>query len=321
MKIRNLSENLMTSPPSFPSGKHLVIITGPTAVGKTSLTIQLAQHFHSEIISADSRQFYKELIIGTAAPTPEELKTIKHHLVGMLSITENYNVYRFEKDVISILEKLFIKNDIVFMVGGSGLYIDAVCNGIDEIPDPDMELRNKLNTTYETLGIQPLRQQLMLLDPESYEKLDIANHKRIIRALEVCIATGKPYSSFLNKKSISRPFNIIKIGLKRERAELYASINKRVDIMIQCGLENEARSLYPFRDLNSLQTVGYRELFDYFDGTYSLTEAIEKIKTNTRRYAKKQMTWFERDEKINWFHPSETEKILAHIKKHTTPTL
>jgi len=311
----------MTSPPSFPSGKHLVIITGPTAVGKTSLTIQLAQHFHSEIISADSRQFYKELIIGTAAPTPEELKTIKHHLVGMLSITENYNVYRFEKDVISILEKLFIKNDIVFMVGGSGLYIDAVCNGIDEIPDPDMELRNKLNTTYETLGIQPLRQQLMLLDPESYEKLDIANHKRIIRALEVCIATGKPYSSFLNKKSISRPFNIIKIGLKRERAELYASINKRVDIMIQCGLENEARSLYPFRDLNSLQTVGYRELFDYFDGTYSLTEAIEKIKTNTRRYAKKQMTWFERDEKINWFHPSETEKILAHIKKHTTPTL
>jgi len=321
LKIQNSSENLMNCPPSFPSGKHLVIITGPTAVGKTSLTIQLAQHFHSEIISADSRQFYKELIIGTAAPTPEELKTVKHHLVGMLPITENYNVYRFEKDVITILEKLFLRNDIVFMVGGSGLYIDAVCNGIDEIPDPDIELRNELNEVYETRGIQPLRQQLMLLDPKSYEKLDIANHKRIIRALEVCIATGKPYSSFLNKKSITRPFNIIKIGLKRERAELYDSINKRVDIMIQCGLENEARSLYPFRHLNSLQTVGYRELFDYFDGTYLLAEAIEKIKTNTRRYAKKQMTWFERDEKISWFHPSETEKILAHIKKHISPTL
>jgi len=308
------------SPPCL-SGKHLIIITGPTAVGKTSVSINLARHFHAEIISADSRQFYKELIIGTAAPTSEELNAVRHHLVGMLSVTENYNVYRFEKDAVGILEKLFATHDIVFMVGGSGLYIDAVCNGIDEIPDPDMELRNELNTTYETLGIQPLRQQLMLLDPESYEKLDIANHKRIIRALEVCIATGKPYSSFLNRKSVTRPFNILKIGLKRERAELYESINKRVDIMIQSGLENEARSLYPFRHLNSMQTVGYRELFDYFDGKYSFPQAIEKIKTNTRRYAKKQMTWFERDQSISWFHPSESEKIFAHIKKHTTPTL
>lgn len=321
MTIQNSSENLMASSLSYPSGKHLIIITGPTAVGKTAVSIQLAWQFHTEIISADSRQFYKELIIGTAAPTPEELKAVRHHLVGMLSVTENYNVYRFEKDAISILEKLFTTQDIVFMVGGSGLYLDAVCNGIDEIPDPDMELRNELNNTYETSGIQPLRQQLMLLDPESYEKLDIANHKRIIRALEVCIATGKPYSSFLNKKSVTRPFNILKIGLKRERAELYESINKRVDIMIQSGLENEARSLYPLRHLNSLQTVGYRELFDYFDGKYTLPQAIEKIKTNTRRYAKKQMTWFERDEKINWFHPSESEKIFAHINKYTASTL
>ncbi len=321
MTIQNSSENLMAGSPPCLSGKHLIIITGPTAVGKTSVSINLARHFHAEIISADSRQFYKELIIGTAAPTSEELNAVRHHLVGMLSVTENYNVYRFEKDAVGILEKLFATHDIVFMVGGSGLYIDAVCNGIDEIPDPDMELRNELNTTYETLGIQPLRQQLMLLDPESYEKLDIANHKRIIRALEVCIATGKPYSSFLNRKSVTRPFNILKIGLKRERAELYESINKRVDIMIQSGLENEARSLYPFRHLNSMQTVGYRELFDYFDGKYSFPQAIEKIKTNTRRYAKKQMTWFERDQSISWFHPSESEKIFAHIKKHTTPTL
>jgi len=321
LTIQNSSENLMAGSPPCLSGKHLIIITGPTAVGKTSVSINLARHFHAEIISADSRQFYKELIIGTAAPTSEELNAVRHHLVGMLSVTENYNVYRFEKDAVGILEKLFATHDIVFMVGGSGLYIDAVCNGIDEIPDPDMELRNELNTTYETLGIQPLRQQLMLLDPESYEKLDIANHKRIIRALEVCIATGKPYSSFLNRKSVTRPFNILKIGLKRERAELYESINKRVDIMIQSGLENEARSLYPFRHLNSMQTVGYRELFDYFDGKYSFPQAIEKIKTNTRRYAKKQMTWFERDQSISWFHPSESEKIFAHIKKHTTPTL
>ena len=321
MTIQNSSENLMAGSLPCLSGKHLVIITGPTAVGKTAVSIELARHFHAEIISADSRQFYKELIIGTAAPTPEELNAVRHHLVGMLSVTENYNVYRFEKDAVGILEKLFTTHDMVFMVGGSGLYIDAVCNGIDEIPDPDMELRNELNATYETLGIQPLRQQLMLLDPESYEKLDIANHKRIIRALEVCIATGKPYSSFLNRKSVTRPFNILKIGLKRERAELYESINKRVDIMIQSGLENEARSLYPFRHLNSLQTVGYRELFDYFDGKYSFPQAIEKIKTNTRRYAKKQMTWFERDQSISWFHPSESEKIFAHIKKHTTPTL
>lgn len=310
----------MKNPSHSPQDKNLIIVTGPTAVGKTSLTIKLAQHFNTDIISADSRQFFRELKIGAAMPGTEELKAAKHHLIGMLSISDYYNVFRFEADVLKILEKLFSEKKTVFMLGGSGLYIDAVCKGIDEIPDPDIEIRDELNKTFENQGIQPLREQLKLLDPEGYEKTDIANHKRIIRALEVCITTGKPYSSFLNKKSVTGPFNIIKIGLKRERDELYGIINQRVDTMIQNGLENEARILFPFKHLNSLQTVGYREFFDYFEGKYSLEEAIEKIKTNTRRYAKKQISWFARDNDIQWFHPSETENILNYITKQSQQT-
>jgi len=307
----------MNNLPPDSDKKYLVVITGPTAVGKTSVAIEIAKHFKTEIISADSRQFYKELIIGTAAPTPEELKTVKHHLVGMLPVTENYNVYQFEKDVISFLEKLFIKNDIVFMVGGSGLYIDAVCNGIDEIPDPAPGLRHELNETFEKKGIEPLRDQLKLLDRETYENIDIANHKRIIRALEVCITTGKPYSAFLNKKNSVRPFNIIKIGLKRERSELNDIINRRVDSMINKGLEKEARDLYVYKDFNSLQTVGYKEFFDFFEGKCTFEKTIEKIKINSRRYAKKQMTWLSRDKNIAWFQPADIQKILDFITKQT----
>ncbi len=307
----------MGDPLPYPDNKHLIIIAGPTGVGKTSLAIKLAQNFRTEIISADSRQFFREMNIGTAKPSPEEVGMVKHHLIDMLSISDNYNVFRFESDVLKILEDLFLTHQIVFMAGGSGLYIDAVCNGIDEIPDPAPELRAELNSTFEKKGILPLRKQLKLLDPEAYEKMDIANHKRIIRALEVCITTGKTYSSFLNKKNSMRPFNIIKIGLERERSELNKIINKRVDAMMANGLEDEARSLYPYRDFNSLQTVGYKELFEYFEEKYSREKAIEKIKTNTRRYAKKQMTWFARDKNILWFHPTETEKILELITKQT----
>jgi len=310
----NISELLPEQPNIFHLNKFLVILLGPTAVGKTALSVKLASHFNSEIISADSRQFYKELVIGTAPPGPEELKTVKHHLIGTLPITEYYNVYRFGQDVSAILEKIFHQYNIAFMVGGSGLYIDAVCKGIDDIPDPDSELRDELNNIFTTSGIQALRDQLKILDPAGYEKIDIANHKRIIRALEVCITTGKPYSSFLKNKVPDRPYNILKIGLRRDREELNHIINKRVDQMIQNGLENEAKMLYPFRHLNSLQTVGYREFFDYFEAKISFEDAIEKIKTNTRRYAKKQMTWFSRDKDISWFHPAEFDSILEFIK-------
>lgn len=296
-----------------PGQKHLIIILGPTAVGKTSLAINLAKHFKSEIVSADSRQFYREITIGTAKPSPEELAQAKHHLIGMLSISDYYNVFRFETEVISLLKNLFSTHHVVIMAGGSGLYIDAICNGIDHIPDTDEDLRNDLNNILLHQGIQPLRDQLKLLDSQAYQNIDLANPMRIIRALEVCLTTGRTYSSFLHNVSPQRPFNIIKVGLKRERKELYDRINHRVDEMIAKGLAEEARSLYQYRDYNSLQTVGYRELFEHFDGNYTMEKAIEKIKTNTRRYAKKQMTWFARDKDIHWFSPEDPESILSFI--------
>jgi len=303
----------MGIPQPFSGQKHLIIILGPTAVGKTSLAIALAQHYHTEIISADSRQFYREMNIGTAKPSPDELEQVTHHLIGMLSISDYYNVFRFETEAMRLLGNLFTAHNIVFMAGGSGLYIDTICHGIDHIPDPDADLRNDLNNILLHQGIQPLRDRLKLLDYEAYQNTDLANPKRIIRALEVCLTTGRTYSSFLNNVSTQRPFNIIKIGLVRERKELYDRINRRVDEMIANGLAEEARSLYQYRDYNSLQTVGYRELFEYFNGSFSLETAIEKIKTNTRRYAKKQMTWFSRDKDIHWFSPEDYENILSFI--------
>jgi tRNA dimethylallyltransferase len=298
----------------FSLPKYLIIITGPTAVGKTSVAIDIAKQYSTEIISADSRQFYKEMKIGTAVPSQNELDEVPHHLIGNLSIHDYYNVFKFESDALSIIDNLFQKKNTAVLVGGSGLYIETICRGIDLIPDADTEVREQLNLTYAQHGIVPLREQLKLLDPLSYETLDIANHKRIIRALEVCIATGHPYSSLLKKQVKKRPFKIIKIGLNRDRAELYEIINSRVDFMIQNGLVDEARNLFKFKDLTALNTVGYRELFTYFDGKITLEEAIEKIKVNTRRYAKKQITWFARDKEIQWFHPSAIPEIIDFIR-------
>jgi tRNA dimethylallyltransferase len=293
---------------------YLIIITGPTAVGKTTIAIQIAKQLSTEIISADSRQFYKEMKIGTAVPSPDELAMVNHHLIGNLSIHDYYNVFKFENDALKIINELFRTKKTAVMVGGSGLYIDTICKGIDVMPDAEPDIREQFNQKYSKQGIIPLREQLKILDPVSYDRIDIANPKRIIRALEVCIATGVPYSSLLKYETPRRPFHIIKIGLKRDRDELYDTINQRVDKMIENGLEAEARNLYNYKGLTALNTVGYREFFAYFDGNCTLNEAIEKIKVNTRRYAKKQLTWFARDAEIKWFHPAELPEILAYIK-------
>jgi tRNA dimethylallyltransferase len=293
----------------------LIVILGPTAVGKTALAIDIARHFNAEIISADSRQFYKELIIGTSFPSDEELNSVHHHMLGHLSISDYYNVSRFENDVLDCLNLKFkIQNlEYMLMVGGSGLYITAVCNGIDELPDPDELIREQLKDTYINFGIGAIRKQLFDLDPEYYDTVDLANPNRIIRALEVCLQTGKKYSELRTQEHKHRDFRIIKIGLHRDINELYNIINSRVDVMIQKGLVEEARTLFPFRHLNALNTVGYKELFAYFDGMITLDDAIAKIKTNTRHYAKRQMTWFKKDKSIHWFHPDHKDNIISYV--------
>ncbi|MEI6123404.1 MAG: tRNA (adenosine(37)-N6)-dimethylallyltransferase MiaA [Bacteroidota bacterium] len=295
-------------------GKYLLVVLGPTAVGKTALAIKLAHYFGTEIVSADSRQFFKELKIGTAIPLATELEMVAHHFIGNLTIQDSYNVSRFETEALAVIDRILSKKNVAILVGGSGLYINAVCQGIDEMPDADAPLRAQLNADFEQFGIEPLREKLKLLDPLYYSKTDMANHKRIIRALEVCLATGRPYSSFMTHQAKARNFIPIKIGIKREREELNARINRRVDLMIEQGLVAEAHQFLPLRHLNSLQTVGYRELFSYFDGKYTLDEAIDKIKVNSRRYAKKQMTWFAREKEINWFDAAETNKIIDWVK-------
>lgn len=304
----------MISEPEVDAQKHLIVILGPTAVGKTAVAIQIAKELNTEIISADSRQFYKEMKIGTAVPSQDELSMVKHHFIGNLSVNEKYDVSKFETDVLYLLNKLFQLKKTVILAGGSGLYIDAICKGIDLMPDAEPELREHLNQAYTNHGIIPLREQLKLLDPVSYHSMDIANPKRIIRALEVCISTGQSYSSLLHKKVNQRSFNIIPVGLKRDKAELYKLINKRVDDMMSRGLEQEARQLIQYKGLTALNAVGYRELFNYFEGKCSLDEAVDKIKVNTRRYAKKQMTWFSRDEGIMWFHPDQIKEISNFIR-------
>ena len=285
--------------------KYLISVVGPTAIGKTSLAIALAKHYKTEIVSADSRQFFEELRIGTAVPSKEELATVKHHFIQHKSIFKSYSVGHFEKEVIAQLSNLFNKHDCVIMVGGSGLYVDAVTKGLDEFPVVDPAIREELNKKLKESGIVELQTQLKLLDEIQYAKIDIENPHRLIRALEICIGSGQPYSSFLNKRKIKRPFKTITIGLKADRQVIYDRINQRVDLMIEAGLLEEARKLHPHRTLNALQTVGYKELFNYFDGEWDLDFAISEIKKNTRRFAKRQLTWYRKNEKIIWFDYNE----------------
>lgn len=279
----------------------LVVIAGPTAAGKTALAVSLARHFNTEIISADSRQFYREMHIGTAAPSQEELRMVKHHFIHHLSIHDPYDVSRFEADALEVLGKLFQTHPIVFMVGGSGLYINAVCNGIDVLPDPDPEIRLQLKETLATGGLAALQDELTRLDPEYALQVDLQNPARLMRAIEVCRATGMPYSALRTSKPALRSFRILKVGIDLPREVLYQRINNRVDAMMAAGLFEEALSLYPYRHLNALNTVGYKELFDHFAGLTSLEHAVDKIKIHTRRYAKRQLTWFRKDVGMRWF--------------------
>ena len=289
---------------------NLIVILGPTGVGKSDIAVELAQRLKCDIISADSRQFYREMRIGTAVPDAQQLNAVKHHFIQFLPVDSYYSSSLFERDVLKLLPQLFSTNKTAIMVGGSGLYIDAVCNGIDDIPDIDREIRVKYNAMYVESGIEGLCAALKLLDTEHYAKVDLKNHKRIIRALEICESTGRPYSSFLNKRKVQRDFAIIKIGLSRNREELYEIINKRVDKMIAEGLENEAKGLYHLKSLNAMNSVGYREFFYYFDGQITRDEAISLIKRNSRRYAKRQMTWWARDSEITWFDAASKEEIF-----------
>lgn len=296
----------------------LITIVGPTAIGKTALSIQLATHFNAEIISCDSRQFYKEMTIGTAVPSLEELNAVPHHFIQNRSVFEDYNVGDFERDALIKLNELFKTNTVVIMVGGSGLYVDAVLNGLDYFPKVAPEIRQQLNEQLDTQGIIYLQNQLKELDLETYNTITLDNPQRVIRALEVCIGSGLPYSSFKNKPKEKRNFTSIKIGLNAEREIIYNRINQRVDIMMDEGLLEEAKALYPHKKLNALQTVGYRELFSYFDEIISKDFAIEEIKKNTRRFAKRQLTWFRKDISIHWFdYQSSLETVLKTLNKST----
>jgi len=296
----------------------LIVILGPTGVGKSDIAIEIASHFNTSIISADSRQFYREMTIGTAVPSEHQLNRVKHHFIKFISIKEYFSSSLFERAVLGLLPSLFSSNPIVVMAGGSGMYIDAVCKGIDDIPDIDPLAREKYNEKYIKEGIESLRAELKRLDPDYYTKVDLRNHKRIIRALEIYESTGRKYSGFLTKKSTERDFGIIKIGLERVRTDLYERINSRVDEMIENGLEDEARGLFDLRDLNPLKSVGYREIFDFLEGKTSKEKAIELIKRNSRRYAKRQMTWWSRDKEIVWFRPEEVQKIIGYIADRTS---
>ncbi|MBA3664297.1 MAG: tRNA (adenosine(37)-N6)-dimethylallyltransferase MiaA [Bacteroidetes bacterium] len=293
--------------------KYLVVIAGPTGVGKTALAIELASHFDSVIVSADSRQFYRELEIGTAKPSPEQLQRVTHYFINNKSVTELYGAGHYEKDAIELLDRLFNDHDIVFLVGGSGLYIDAVLNGVDEFIDVAPEIREQLNRELESEGLTFLREKLKELDPDYYAKVDLYNSQRIIRALEVCIHSGKPFSSFLKKENINRNFIPIKILVNLAREKLYAQINSRVEEMMEKGLLDEVKRLSPYKHLNGLKTVGYKEMYAYLDHSYSLETAVIKVKQHTRNYAKRQLTWFKNQDEFEEFAPADIEKIKAYI--------
>jgi tRNA dimethylallyltransferase len=293
--------------------KKLVVITGPTAVGKTDLSIEITKYFSTEIISSDSRQFYKELNIGTAKPASQQLKEVKHHFINSLSVIQDYNAGQFETDCKKLLEKLFKKYNILIMAGGAGLYINAVLDGVDDLPKADKEIRKSLKEKSEKGGIEFLQKQLQQLDPEYYQKVDKQNPQRLMRAIEVCLASGKTYSSFLGKKKPNRNFGVVMIGLKDDKEKLYERINSRVDQMIENGLADEVKNLLAYKNYNALQTVGYKELIQYFEEKISLEEAIELIKKNTRNYAKRQMTWFNKMKEIAWFYPGENQEVLEYL--------
>lgn len=302
--------------------KYLIIVIGPTAIGKTALSIKLAQSFGCEIISCDSRQFFKEMTIGTAVPSKEELDAAVHHFIQNKSIFENYTVGDFEREAISMLDKLYKTNDYAVLVGGSGLYVDAILKGFDSFPEIDPSIREEIIANYEKLGIGYLQQELEKLDKAYFDTISkenpqtLLNPQRLMRFIEVCIGSGKPYSSFLNQKKNTRNFIPILIGLEAERAEMYERINLRVDLMMQAGLLKEAKKLYPNKELNALQTVGYRELFSFFDGNSTLDFAVEEIKKNTRHFAKRQMTWFKRTENVKWFdYKTDFDVILEYVEK------
>lgn len=295
--------------------KKLIVILGPTGVGKTNISIDIASHINSPIISADSRQIYKGMTIGTDAPSLEQMQVVDHYFVGTLMPEEYYSASEFETDVIELLSKLFKSNDHVVMAGGSMMYIDAVCKGIDEVPSIDANLRKELMDLYLKEGIDPIRLKLKMLDPVFYNQVDLKNSKRIIHAVEVCLMSGRPYSSFRTGAIKKRPFQIIRIGLTRSREELYDNINTRVDQMIEKGLIEEARTFYPQKELNSLNTVGYKELFKYFDGEWTLDFTIDKIKQHSRNYARKQLSWFNRSDDITWINLSNTHNPLSQIKE------
>ena len=287
--------------------KHLISIVGPTAIGKTALAIELAKKYDAEIISADSRQFFKEMNIGTAKPTPNELSQAKHHFVDNLSIHDYYSTGDFEREVIDFLDEYFKHKDVAIMCGGSGFYVMAVQDGIDDFPEIGPEVRENVIELYESEGIETLQKILKEKDPEHYNNMDIHNKQRLMRAVEICIGSGQKYSSFLIGKKLKRNFNSIKIGLTLDREEIYDRINKRVDLMMKAGLLDEVKNLYPHKELNSMQTVGYQEFFSHFDGDFDLDRAIELVKRNTRRFAKKQLTWFNKDKEINWFSPKNSD--------------
>ena len=298
--------------------KTLIVITGPTAVGKTTLCMDIAKHFGIPIINADSRQIYRELKIGTARPTDEQTQAVSHYFVGTLGLDDYYSASLFEQQVLQLLDQLFSTSDYALLTGGSMMYIDAVCDGIDDIPTIDEETRRLMKQRLADEGLEALCEELRRLDPEYYEIVDRQNPRRVVHALEICTMTGKTYTSFRRRERRQRPFRIVKIALNRPREELYERINRRVDQMMSDGLLDEARALYPKKELNALNTVGYKELFDYLDGRWPLEEAVERIKGNTRRYARKQLTWYKKDEQIRWFHPDDKQSIIDYIINYET---